>query len=63
MPDGLDLKGLPIPADDARQLLHVDVAAWRAELPEVEDFLARFGTRLPKRMTAQLARTRERLGG
>jgi len=63
VPDGLDLKGLPIPADDARQLLHVDVAAWRAELPEVEDFLARFGTRLPKRMTAQLARTRERLGG
>jgi len=63
MPDGLDLKGLPIPADDVRQLLHVDVPAWRAELPEVEEFLARFGTRLPKRMTAQLARTRERLGG
>jgi len=60
--DGLDLKGLAIPADDVRQLLHVDVQAWIKELPDVEQFLAKFGTRLPRRMTAQLARIRQRLG-
>jgi len=60
--DGLDLAGLSIPADDVQQLLHVDAAAWRAELPEVERFISGFGTRVPKRMTAQLARMKRRLG-
>jgi len=62
-PDGLDLKGLSIPADDVRQLLNVDVKAWRAELPDVDQFLSKFGTRLPHRMAAQVARMKQRLGG
>ena len=62
-PDGLDLKGLSIPADDVRQLLDVDVQAWRAELPDVDQFLSKFGTKLPPRMAAQLARVKQRLGG
>jgi len=59
----LDLQGLSIQAGDVQQLLHVDAAAWKSELPDVEQFLAKFGTRLPKRMTTQLARMKQRLGG
>ena len=58
----LDLQGLSLPHDDLAEILHVDPAAWKAELPDVEKHFAQFGDRLPQRLAAQLQRLRERLG-
>jgi len=44
-PGDLDLSGLDIAADTLRALLHVDVDAWRAELPDIESHFAQFGRR------------------
>jgi phosphoenolpyruvate carboxykinase (GTP) len=60
-PVDLDLAGLAVPPGDIQTLLHVDAAAWRDELPDVEGFFAQFGDRLPARMSAQLARMKQRL--
>jgi phosphoenolpyruvate carboxykinase (GTP) len=57
----LDLTGLKLPAEDLRELLRVDVEAWRAELPDIERHFARFGDRLPERLRRQMADLRARL--
>ena len=59
----LDVSGL-----DARwqanvpELLQVDPAVWRAELPDLEKFFAQFGNRLPERLQRQLKELAQRLG-
>jgi phosphoenolpyruvate carboxykinase (GTP) len=58
----LDLTGLDISAEDVKELLRVDVAAWRAELPDIEKHFAQFGNRLPARMRRQLEGLAARLG-
>jgi phosphoenolpyruvate carboxykinase (GTP) len=58
----LDLTGLNIPAADLQELLKVDAAAWKAELPDIEQHFAQFGNRLPQRLTKQLEDLRTRLG-
>jgi phosphoenolpyruvate carboxykinase (GTP) len=45
-----------------RLLLEVDPEAVRAQLPQVEEHLARFGDRLPDALQAQLKALKERLG-
>jgi phosphoenolpyruvate carboxykinase (GTP) len=45
-----------------RLLLEVDPEAVRAQLPQVEEHLARFGDRLPDALKAQLEALKERLG-
>lgn len=57
----LDLSGLDIPAADLKELLRVDVAAWRGELNDIERHFARFGDRLPERLSRQLDTLRKRL--
>ncbi len=60
--EDLDLSGLTIPDENIEELLRVDNNAWRAEIPDVEAFFAKFGNRLPERLRQQLANLRERLG-
>jgi len=60
--DGLDMKGLNIDAQDIKALLHVDVEAWRAEIPDIEKHFAQFGDRLPDRLKKQFEALKERLG-
>lgn len=62
-PEDLDLTGLNIPADDLAELLRVDIAAWRQEVPDIEGHFAQFGDRLPPRVRRQVEKLRERLGG
>jgi phosphoenolpyruvate carboxykinase (GTP) len=57
----LDVSGLDIEADDMAELMKVDVAAWRNELPDIEKHFERFGNRLPARLTEQLKKLRARL--
>jgi phosphoenolpyruvate carboxykinase (GTP) len=58
----LDLKGLTIPQENIKELLRVDTEAWKAEISKMENFLAQFGDRLPKRLRNQFAELRNRLG-
>ncbi len=58
----LDLKGLSIPAPDLAELMKVDAAAWKVELPDIDKHFKQFGERLPARLNAQLKALKERLG-
>ncbi len=61
-PSDLDVNGLKVTAEDLQELLRVDVDAFKAEMPDVEEHFAQFGDRVPARMKAQLAEVRQRLG-
>ena len=54
-------RGPSVSADDMRLLLEVDPEAVKAQLPQVEEHLARFGDRLPDQLQAQLEALKERL--
>jgi len=62
-PEALDVSGLKISSDEVKELLRVDIPAWQAEMPDVEEFLAKFGKdQVPERMWKQLAALKQRLG-
>ena len=58
----LDLKGLTLSPDNLKELMSVDTHAWSAEVPDIERHFAKFGDRLPERLTRQLQELRSRLG-
>jgi phosphoenolpyruvate carboxykinase (GTP) len=60
-PEAIDMTGLSIPAEDMRELLSVDVAAWKAEADGIEQHYAKFGERLPAELRAELKALRGRL--
>ncbi len=64
MPEGndFDLSGLDIPAEDFEELMEVDCEAFRADVADAEAFLARFGDKVPSRLTEQLRALESRLG-
>ncbi|MBZ0254477.1 phosphoenolpyruvate carboxykinase (GTP) [bacterium] len=59
--DAIDLSGLDIPADDMKELLRVDKEALLGEVPGMEEYFAKFGDKLPARMTAQIEELKARL--
>jgi phosphoenolpyruvate carboxykinase (GTP) len=59
---GLDLGGLNVPAGNMDEILAVDTAAWKAEIPSLEKHFEQFGAKLPARMKAQLEELKKRLG-
>ena len=60
--EDLDLSGLKIAPENLTELLRVDVDAWKAEIPSLEQHFAQFGDRLPARMDGQLEALKKRLG-
>jgi phosphoenolpyruvate carboxykinase (GTP) len=60
--DALDLDGLDIPAEDVDELLRVDSAEWRDELPSMHEHFAKFGDQLPGELRRQLDTLEKRLG-
>jgi len=46
----LDLTGLDLPKENLRALLQVDLAEWKAEVPDIEQHFKTFGSRLPARL-------------
>jgi phosphoenolpyruvate carboxykinase (GTP) len=58
----LDTEGLAIRDEELDELLSVDAEALGEQLPQVEEFLARFGDRLPDGIRGQLDAMRDRLG-
>jgi phosphoenolpyruvate carboxykinase (GTP) len=61
-PKDLDLTGLSIDSRNIDELLAVDTAAWKQEVPDIEEYFQQFGDRLPERIRLQLAKLSERLG-
>jgi phosphoenolpyruvate carboxykinase (GTP) len=61
-PESLNVEGLKIDPADLEELLHVDAAEWREELPSLHEHFELFGDRLPEALSAQLAALAERLG-
>ncbi|MGH2903707.1 MAG: phosphoenolpyruvate carboxykinase domain-containing protein, partial [Solirubrobacteraceae bacterium] len=59
--DGIDTAGLDISAEDMSELLHVDVAEWKAQLPQFRAHLAQF-EKLPPQLHEQLDALESRLG-
>lgn len=58
----IDLTGLTTPPGDIEELLKVNPEPWKAEVPDIENFFARFGDRLPERLHKQLRELAVRLG-
>jgi phosphoenolpyruvate carboxykinase (GTP) len=59
---GIDTSGLDLAEGAMSQLLDVDPAAWKQQLPQMREHYARFGDRLPAEMRAQLEALEQRLG-
>ncbi len=58
----LDLEGLDLSDEALQALLVVDEAAVKAELPQIEEHLAKFGDDLPQELRAQLDALKQKLG-
>ena len=58
----LDVSGLKVSADDMKELMKVDTAGWKAELPLIKEHFATFGSKLPKALNDELAALEKRLG-
>ena len=58
----LTLDGLDIPAEDWAELMKVDTVLFKQTVTNAEAYLAKFGDKLPKRMTEQLEALKARLG-
>jgi phosphoenolpyruvate carboxykinase (GTP) len=61
-PGELDVTGLDISDDDLAQVVTVDPAGFKAQVPQVREFLAKFGDDLPPEIAAQMDAFEERLG-
>jgi phosphoenolpyruvate carboxykinase (GTP) len=60
--DGIDIDGLDVAAHTMRELLAVDEAKWRAELEDIGEYLASFGSRLPRRLADEQQKVLKALG-
>jgi len=58
----LDTEGLAVDMADLEAALRVDVDEWRAEIPQVDEWFAKFGDRLPGVLWAELDALKARLG-
>jgi len=61
-PEALDLDGVALAEGALEELLRVDVALWRKELPLIKEHYAQFEDRLPVELAAQLEALEHRLG-
>ncbi len=60
--DAIDTQGLDAGPEDMQELLRVDIAGWKAELPGIREHFAKFGAAMPKGMHDELAALEKRLG-
>ena len=59
--EDINLEGLDLSRDTLRGLLDVDRELWRSEADGIEEFYAKFGSRLPQALRDQLAQLRANL--
>ena len=58
----MDLKGLKISKENMEKLFEIDADGWRLEADDVEAFLGKFGSRMPKEMWDELKAMKNKLG-
>ena len=58
----LDLSGLNLTSESIKELMSINPAEWKAEIPDIEAHFATFGAHLPARLRDQLEELRKRLG-
>jgi len=58
----LDLSGLTLAPESFKELMSVNGAEWKAEIPDIEAHFTTFGKRLPQKLKDQLEELRKRLG-
>jgi phosphoenolpyruvate carboxykinase (GTP) len=61
-PEALDLAGLDVARADVEAALRVDVEEWREEVPQINEWFAKFGEKLPGVLWAELDALKARLG-
>jgi phosphoenolpyruvate carboxykinase (GTP) len=61
-PDALDLSGVDVTPAQMRELLKVDVAEWREEIPLIREFFDDFGDKLPGELREALDGLAARVG-
>jgi phosphoenolpyruvate carboxykinase (GTP) len=61
-PDALDTTGLDLSEADLVEVLRVDAEEWKAEIPQVQEWFAKFGDKLPGVLWAELDALKARLG-
>jgi phosphoenolpyruvate carboxykinase (GTP) len=61
-PDAIPVEGLDLAGGAMKELLRVDVAGWRKELPSIEAHFDTLGDRLPAELLDELAELEKRLG-
>ena len=47
-PDGIDTRGVDVTDQAMAELLRVDMAEWKAQLPQFRDYLAKFDRTFPR---------------
>ncbi len=60
--DAIQTQGLGIAEDAMDELLRVDGAEWKAEIPSIKEHFNQFGSHLPKELWDELKSLEERLG-
>ncbi len=60
-PDALDLDGLDVTPAHVEAALAVDLDEWRAEVPQIEEWFAKFGDELPSALRVELDTLKARL--
>ncbi len=58
---GIDVSGLDLSAADLRELLSVDPAGWKHQIPQIHAHYAKFGHKLPSKLHEQLEGLEQRL--
>lgn len=53
-PGSLDVEGLNVSQEDIETALKVDADEWRAEIPLIEEWFAKIGSKLPRELVSQL---------
>jgi len=61
-PSDLNTKGLTVSPEALNALCSIDPLTWRKELADIDEYLGRYGSRLPPALRAQLTATEQRLG-
>jgi phosphoenolpyruvate carboxykinase (GTP) len=57
----IDIEGLDVTEADMAELLRVDTAEWKAEVPSIRELYAEFGDRLPAKLAEEVDALEERL--
>lgn len=61
-PESLDTDGLDLSDAELEQALAVDAEEWKAEIPQIEEWFAKFGDELPTQLRVELDGLKARLG-